>query len=98
MAKAKNKKNPPKASSVAPTKTAARKNRPVYRITLLCKKSENKITTVENVNKPSFKCPLCSDTLVYLPDQHKIGQHGAVTGHEQHVLRKAVESSTATSA
>jgi transcription initiation factor IIE alpha subunit len=96
MAKAKQQ-NPKKPTNKQPTRSAARKDRPVYRIMLLCKKSENKLTTVENVNKPSFKCPLCEATLVYLPDQHKIGEHGVVDGHEKHVLRKAVEANTATS-
>lgn len=61
--------------------------REVYRITLRCKRSENRMTTAENV-KMSFPCPLCGDTLVYLNEQHKLGGHGKSDRSIEHDLLK----------
>lgn len=55
---------------------AKQKTRQVYRITFVCHKSNNTLTTVEEVKTPSFKCPLCKRTVVYLPEERRLTSHG----------------------
>lgn len=50
--------------------------RQIYRITFVCRKSNNTLTTVEEVKTPSFKCPLCKRTLLYLPEERRLTSHG----------------------
>lgn len=66
---------------------ANKKTKPVYRITLLCRGGNasevnrndgGSITIAENVNDPSFKCPLCNKTLVYIPKERRLSSHGEV--------------------
>ena len=78
--------NPDAPQSTAP-ENQARLQREVLRITIFCKE-KNSTTTAENVRGPSFTCPLCEETLVYLPKEHRLGAHGRSTASMQHELRK----------
>lgn len=76
----------------------AKKTRQVYRLTFVCRKSENKLTTAENVKTPSFKCPLCKRTLIYLPEERRLSAHGenkpgkdAKAPPPDHELRRVTE-------
>ena len=73
----------------------------LLRITLVCraKKGEGILTTAENVSGPSFKCPYCGETLVYLANERRLSSHGAPVpnaGNEKnlrlkHELRSVTE-------
>lgn len=67
-----------------------------YRISMMCHKSNNTMTTVEKVNTRSFKCPLCSETVLYLHKEHRLTGHGQATkgpdgDKGDHSLRRVVE-------
>lgn len=81
-----------------------KKDRPDYQITLVCHKSSTnrkepgRLVTAERVTGASFKCPACKQTLVYLPDQQRLGAHGAQKPGKDpdapppdHELRKVAE-------
>jgi len=82
-----------------------KKKRPAYRITLMCynspttnRKEGGMLTTAESVTGPSFKCPVCNQTLVYLADEQRLGAHGQQKpGNDKdapppgHELRKVAE-------
>jgi len=59
----------------------------VRRITIFCKE-KGSLTTAENVRRASFTCPLCDETLIYLPKEHKLGAHGRSSASMRHELRK----------
>jgi len=62
-------------------------NKSIMRITMVCKQ-RNSLTTVEGVTGPSFQCPLCKETVVYLEREHKLGGHGVSVKNPTHELRK----------
>lgn len=78
--------NPDLPPSTAPV-NQAKLQREVLRITIFCKEKNN-MTTAENVRGPSFSCPLCEETLVYLPKEHRLGAHGRSSASMRHELRK----------
>ena len=84
-------------NSDAPQSTApanqAKLQREVLRITVFCK-NKNSLTTVENVRGPSFSCPLCEETMVYLPKEHRLGAHGRTGQSMKHELRKVQVAGT----
>lgn len=78
--------------------------RPDYKITLVCYKTDTnrkdggRLVTVERTSKPSFKCPACGQTLVYLPEENRLGSHGqpkpgtdTKAPKPDHELRKVAE-------
>lgn len=86
----------PLTDSTHPSKQAI-VNTHSYRITLLCKKSQNKITTAEHAETPvadvvtkgiSFKCPLCNQSMVYLASHNKLSGHGLTDNSIGHELKK----------
>lgn len=78
--------NPNAPQSPAP-ENQAQLQREVRRITIFCKEKNN-LTTAENVCGPSFACPLCEETLIYLPNEHRLGAHGRSSAGMRHELRK----------
>lgn len=83
---------------------AKKTERPDYRVTLMCYKTDTnrkdggRLVTAERVSKPSFKCPACGQTLIYLPEENRLGAHGQhKPGNDpkapkpDHELRKVAE-------
>lgn len=87
-------------------KSKSNQPKKVYRITLVCrsKKPEDGttsgvLTTAEKVTTSSFKCPVCGQTIIYLPGENRIvahGQHKPGTDSNapppSHELRKVSEA------
>jgi len=82
--------------------TSQKKARSLYKITIICRHAGmDKLTTAENVGT-SFKCPLCNETVIYLPKEQRIGAHGQPNpGNDKkaavkpkHELRKVSELSS----
>ena len=65
----------------------------VRRITIYCGAKKD-VTTAENIKGSSFRCPLCDLTLVYLPNEHRLGSHGRSSQSLGHELRRVEEIGT----
>lgn len=61
----------------------------MYRLTIRCDVGKRD-TIIEGVHS-SFVCPACKQTMIYLPNEKKIGAHGKNEKTIKHFLKKIEE-------